>query len=76
MNTIIAHYHYRVDNFFGKVIFTVLWTPHDFPDCVAQLDKYWLPNCDPSTLPIYDRVEKCYYNKIFGNCNDWVIMEF
>ena len=64
-NTIILNYHYRVDPKIGKYFCKIRLIPCACPSCVAQLDKYWLPNCDTSSQPMCYRVENCYYNKIF-----------
>ena len=63
-NTITLYYNYMVDPNIGKgvcVIFRILCA---CKACVAQLDKYWLPNCAPSSQPMYARVENFYYNKV------------
>ena len=42
---------------FVKVFFSINQIPCACKACVAQLDKYWLPNCDPSSQPRYERVK-------------------
>ena len=64
-NTILLHYHYRVDTEFGKCVFAY----------VAQLDKYWLTNIPWSSQPTYAHVENCYYNKILEYYNDLIIIK-
>ena len=46
-NAIFSHYHYRVDPKVVKGVCASLFIPCVFPACVAQLHKYWLPNCAP-----------------------------
>ena len=66
---------YRVDTKLGKFVCSIHRIPCACPSCVAQLDKYWLPNCDTSSQPMCYRVENCYYNKIFKHYNNLIIIE-
>ena len=75
-NTISLHYNYRADPELGKCVCAIFRIPCACPACVAQLDKYWLPNCDPSSQPRYAHAENCYYKKILEHCNYWIIMKF
>ena len=75
-NTIILHFHYRVEPKLGKGVCDIYLIPCTFPACVPQLDKDQLSNCDPSTQPSYARIDNCYYNKLLKHYNDWVIMVF
>ena len=68
-------YHYRVDPKLSKCVCAIRRIPCECTDYVDQLDKYWLPNCDPSSQSRYDYVENCYYNKIIEHYNVWIIME-
>ena len=73
-NTILLHYHYRVDPELGKYVcenFRILCA---CKSCVAQIDKYWLPTIATSSQPRYDRVENCYHKKL-EHKNDWIIMK-
>ena len=47
INTIILYYSYRVDPKLGNGDVSILRIPCACPDCVAQLDKYLLPNFTP-----------------------------
>ena len=60
-NNIIPHYNYRVDPKLGKGVCAIRWIPCACPLCVAQLDKYWLPNCDPPSQIKYTSVGNFYY---------------
>ena len=75
-NTILLHYHYRVDPEVGKSVCAIHRVPFACTACVAQLDKYLLPNIAKSPQPRYARVETFYYNKILEHYNYWIIMEF
>ena len=55
-NAMLSHYYYRVNPKLGKGVCAIFLIPREYPSCVAQLDKYWLPNCAPSTKPMYARV--------------------
>ena len=63
-NNIIFYYHYKVYPNIGKGNCSIHHIPCSCPACVAQLDKYWLPNCASSYQPSYVCVENGYYNKI------------
>ena len=63
-NTILSNYNYRVDPKIGKYVCDISIIPCECKTCVSQLDKYYLPNCDPLSQPRYDCVEKCYYKKV------------
>ena len=76
INTILSPYHSKVDPKRSKHVFAIFYIPCEYPACVDQLDKYWLPNCAPSFQPRYTRAESFYYNKIIEHCNDWIIVEF
>ena len=39
-----------------KGVCSIFHIPCAFIACVAQLDKYWLPNCDRYSQPIYSIV--------------------
>ena len=69
-NTILSHYHYRVDPELGEGVCVVFRIPCACPSFVAQLDKDWLPTINPSYQPKYVYVEKCYYSKILEHYND------
>ena len=62
-NTLISIYHYRVYPKLGKVVCVIFRIPCVCPACVDKLDKYWLPNCAPSSQPRYARDENCYFKK-------------
>ena len=74
-NTILSHYHYRVDTNIGKGVYVIHRIPCACQACVDQLDKYWLQNCFLQSQPRYAHVEKCYYNKTIEHYNHWIIME-
>ena len=59
-NTIILHYHYRVDPELGKGVCEIRRIPCECQVCVAQLDKYWLQTITLSSQPMYAHVENCY----------------
>ena len=44
-NEIILHNHYRVYPKLGKFVYSILRITCVCPACVAQIDKYLLPNC-------------------------------
>ena len=69
-------HHYRVDPNLGKVVCAILRIPCACPAYVAQLNKNWLPNGDPSSQSRYAHVENCYYNKVLEYYNNWTIIEF
>ena len=48
-NTIISHYHYRVDPELGKGVCVIRRIPCACTACMAQFDKYWSPTIDPSS---------------------------
>ena len=58
-NTILSHYNYRVDPKLGKGVCMIRRIPCEFPTCVAQLDKYWLPTIYPSSQLRYAWIENC-----------------
>ena len=74
-NTILYHYHYRVDPDIGRGVFAICLTSCAFLACVSQLDEYWLPNCAPSYQPRYVRIQNWYSKTILEHYNDWIIME-
>ena len=76
MNNIPSRNHYRMDPKTGKVVCAIHKINCACPSFVAQLDKYLLPNCVPSSQPIYACVENCYYNKVLENDSYWIIMKF
>ena len=63
-NNIILHYHYRIDPKLGKGVCVICQIPCACPASVAQVDKYWLQNYDPSYQLRYARVDNFHYNKI------------
>ena len=69
------HYHYRVDTELGKYVCVIYSIPRACLDCVAKLDKDWLPNIAPSYQLMYAHVENCYYKKMLEHYNDWIIMK-
>ena len=54
---ILLHYHYTINPKHGKGVCAICQITFACPDCVAQLDKYCLPNISPSSQPWYTRVE-------------------
>ena len=60
INTIILHYHYRVDPKLGKGVCIFIYFLCKCSACIAQLDIYWLSNIAPSYQPSRARVENCY----------------
>ena len=50
-NTIILHYHYRVDPKLGKGFYEIRRIPCVCAACVAKLVKDWFPTMDPSSQP-------------------------
>ena len=75
-NAIISHCRYRVDTKRRKGVCDIFHITCVYTAFVDQLDKYWLPNCDPLYQPRYARVENCYYNKVLKHYNDCIIVEF
>ena len=73
-NFFISYYHYRLDTYFGTGVCAIFHIPFEYPVYVYQIDINWLPNCDPSAQPRYANVENCYYKKILGHYNYWIIM--
>ena len=59
-NTILVHYHYKVDPELVKGVCAIFRIPCEYQAWVYQLDKYWLPNIAPSYQPRYANVENCY----------------
>ena len=55
-NTILSNYNYRVDIELGKGVFVVCRIICAYQDCVAQLEKDWLPTIPPSSQPRYAHV--------------------
>ena len=74
INTIILHYYYSIDPKLGKGVCNIFRIPCACTACIAKLDRYWLPNIDPSSQPRYARVENCYY-KIIEHNKNWIIMD-
>ena len=56
-NNIISCYHYRLYPKLGRGVCAIHRIPCACTDCVDQLAKYWLPNCDPSSQQRYAYVE-------------------
>ena len=75
-NNIIFNYHYRVVLELGKGVCVISEITCECPDCVLELDKYWLPTITPSSQPGYAHAENCYHNQIIEHYNDWIIMKF
>ena len=46
-NTIIFHYHYRVDPELGNGVCAIRRMTCACSSCIDQLDKYWLPTIGP-----------------------------
>ena len=76
INTIILHFHYRVDPELGKGFCVIHRITCACPCCVDQLDKYWLPTIYPSSQPRYAHVDFSEYIKILEHYNDWIIVNF
>ena len=74
-NNHILHYHYRVYPKLVKYVCYIFHITCACSSCVAQLDKYWLENCAPSSQSRYARVDNFYYNKIIEYYNYWIIVE-
>ena len=60
----------------GTSVCDIFRIPCACPYCVAQLDKYWLPNCALSYQPRYDHVENFECNKLLELLNGWITVEF
>ena len=63
-NTILSHYHYRVDPELGKRVCAISRIPCAFTACVDHIDKYWLPTISRPSQTRYSHVENCNNNKI------------
>jgi hypothetical protein len=74
--TVISHYHYRVDSKLGEGKCLMRRIPCLCKSCNSQLKRKWLPGVEPSKQPRYQNVSNCKYASVLGDYNQWIIMPF
>lgn len=74
--TVISHYHYRVDPKLGEGKCLMRRIPCLCQACNSQLKMKWLPGVEPSNQPRYQNVINCKYASVLGVYNQWIIMPF
>jgi len=74
--TVISHYHYRVDPKLGEGKCLMRRIPCLCQACNSQLKRKWLPGVEPSNQPRYQNVTNCKYSNVLGDYNQWIIMPF
>ena len=73
---VMTHYNYRFDPKLGEGKCAIQRITCACTFCIGQLNKAWIPKIDDKDQPWYAHVPNCKYNAIFGNFNDWIIIEF
>ena len=73
--TVLSHYHYRMDPKLGKSKCAMRRIPCLCLACSNQLDLDWIPGTSPSQQPRYQMATGCKYASILGHYNKWLIMD-
>ena len=74
-NGLMSCYHLHFDKYLGISKAAVRRIPCSCVFCVQNKSLPWVHNIEANLQPRFQPNKQCLYNKVFGEYNDWIIID-